>query len=119
MLERLLGALVPIAAACSLVAHPTSGQPATYVSFVDIPDSALRSVEQSAKGCEALAEDLHSWAGYYWFAAPPTTRWQSATIVCTALWPAHSGVDSTLILVRSSAGPRDRLARRVCSKLVQ
>ncbi len=110
----MLAGLLPIAAACSLFA-PTGSGGRTDVSFVDVRDSALRSVS----ACDKYAQDLHSWVGYYWSARAPKARWQSDAVVCTAFWPAHSGVDSTLIVVRSTKPRTDQVARRLCTKLAK
>jgi hypothetical protein len=115
--SRVASPLIPIAIACSLFAH-TGKEQVTTVSFVDIRDSSLRA-QSGREGCTQLGQDVHAWVGYYWFPRMASSAWTSESVTCTALWPAHSGVDSTLILIRSNRPGKDAVADRLCAKLSQ
>jgi hypothetical protein len=109
----MLNALIPIVAVCSLFTHAAPGT-TTAVSFIDIRDSAIR-----ASPCGYDAQDLHGWADYYWSTKPVPRGWQNDAVACTVLWPAYSGVDSVLILVRSNKPDHDPVALKICAKLAK
>jgi hypothetical protein len=88
----------------------------TAVSYAAILDSAFPAITSS---CVDEGQNLHGWVGYYWTSKAPRKNWESTNVVCTVLQQAHSGNDSTLIIVRDTDLSLNSLGKKVCQKLTR